>query len=112
MRLDLRLCALVAISFCAAPSHAQEKTPVSLAECDAQQAALAKDMRAARSRGQMLRRRQLEESLHALQQRCEEAASQETHEARVLRQKYVVMQRQLDLDQAQEQLRQLLKEKP
>ena len=112
MRLDLRLCGLVAVACLAAPSYAQEKTAATLADCDKQQAALEKDMRAARSRGQMLRRRQLEESLHALQQRCEEAASLETHEGRVLRQKNLVMQRQLDLAEAQEQLRQLLNEKP
>ena len=68
-------------------------------------------MRAARSRGQMLRRRQIEENLHALQARCEEAAKKDTHEARVMRQKNAVMQLRIDLDRAEEDLRNLLAEK-
>lgn len=81
------------------------------ADCYAQQAALEKDMQAARSRGQMLRRRQLQESLDALRAHCDEIASQETHEARVMRQKNVVLQLRLDLDRAEEELRRIVAEK-
>jgi hypothetical protein len=95
-------------------AHANAQTQPSKkaeADCYAQQAALEKDMRAARSRGQMLRRRQLQESLDALRSRCDEIASQESHEARVMRQKNVVLQLRLDLDRAEEDLRKLVAEK-
>lgn len=112
MRLHLCIGTLGIALLCVTQSIAQQKPSITEADCYAQQTALEEEMRAARSRGQMLRRRQLEESLHALQSRCEEVASKDTHEARVMRQKYVVLQRQLDLDRAEEQLRQLLSEKP
>ncbi|SFN17671.1 DUF1090 family protein [Variovorax sp. OV329] len=86
--------------------------PLTVKECETQQVQLQRDMRDARSRGQMLRRRNLEETLITLQARCEEVTAQDTHEARVLRQKYVVMQRQVDLDRAQDELRRLQAEKP
>lgn len=113
MRLRLCLYAMVAALSCASTvSVAQTKAdPLTEKECEAQQAQLQRDMRDARSRGQMLRRRGLEETLMTLKARCEEAASKDTHEARVLRQKYEVMQRQLDLDRAQDELRRLLAEK-
>lgn len=91
-----------------AQSGASEKTE---ADCYAQQAALEKNMRDARSRGQMLRRRQLQESLDALRARCDEIASRDTHEARVMRQKNVVMQLRLDLANAEEELRRVVSEK-
>ena len=97
--------------FCATQAFAQPAPTKTEADCYAQQAALEKDMRAARSRGQMLRRRQIEENLHALQARCEEAAKKDTHEARVMRQKNAVMQLRIDLDRAEEDLRNLLAEK-
>lgn len=112
--MDLQRCtfAILLAMFCAAGASAQaEPSKKTEADCYAQQAQLEKDMRAARSRGQMLRRRQLEESLHALQTRCEEVASLQTHEGRVMRQKNVVLQLRLDLDRAEEELRRLMAEK-
>ncbi|MBB3176528.1 DUF1090 family protein [Variovorax sp. Sphag1AA] len=91
-----------------AQSATSEKTE---ADCYAQQAALEKNIRDARSRGQMLRRRQLQESLDALRARCDEIASRDTHEARVMRQKNVVMQLRLDLANAEEELQRIVSEK-
>lgn len=93
-------------------ANAQSESPKKTeAECYAQQAALEKNMRDARSRGQMLRRRQLQESLDALRARCDEIASKDTHEARVMRQKNVVMQLRLDLANAEDELRRVVSEK-
>jgi len=91
-----------------AQSDSSRKTE---ADCYAQQASLEKSMRDARSRGQMLRRRQLQESLDALRARCDEIASKDTHEARVMRQKNVVMQLRLDLANAEDELRRIEKSK-
>ena len=112
MNLHLCICALVIGVLCSAQANAQtEPAKKTEADCYAQQAALEKDMRAARSRGQMLRRRQLQESLDALRSRCDEIASQDSHEARVMRQKNVVFQLRIDLDRAEEDLRNLMAEK-
>ena len=102
--------AAIALS-CATPGLAQVPPSTAEADCHAQQTALEKDMRAARSRGQMLRRRQIEENLHALQARCAEIAAKDTQEARVMRQKNAVMQLRIDLDRAEEELRKLIAEK-
>lgn len=109
MRIHLCIGSVALAMLFATPAVAQPKPTE--ADCYAQQAALEKDMRAARSRGQMLRRRQIEENLHALQARCEEIAAKDTHEARVMRQKNVILQMRIDLDRAEEDLRKLLAEK-
>ena len=112
MRTHLCIGSVAIAMLCATQAIAQPKPTKTEADCYAQQAALEKDMRAARSRGQMLRRRQLEDNLHALQARCDEIASKDTHEGRVMRQKNAVLQLRIDLDRAEEDLRHLLAEKP
>jgi len=112
MNLHLCIGALAMGVLCSLQANAQsEPAKKDEAGCYAQQAALEKDMRAARSRGQMLRRRQLQESLDALRSRCDEIASKDSHEARVMRQKNVVLQLRIDLDRAEEDLRNLMAEK-
>jgi hypothetical protein len=112
MNLHLCIGALAMGVLCSLQANAQsEPAKNDEAGCYAQQAALEKDMRAARSRGQMLRRRQLQESLDALRSRCDEIASKDSHEARVMRQKNVVLQLRIDLDRAEEDLRNLMAEK-
>lgn len=56
----------------AAPAFAQAAEPAegAASSCEAEEAALEHDMDLARSRGQMLRRRQLAENLDALRARC------------------------------------------
>lgn len=112
MKLHLCLASLAMSLLVSIPANAQsEPSKKTEADCYAQQAALEKDMRDARSRGQMLRRRHLQESLDALRARCDEIASRDTHEARVMRQKNVVMQLRLDLASAEDELRRLVSEK-
>lgn len=94
------------------PSYAQsEPSNKTEADCYAQQAALEREMRDARSRGQMLRRRWLQESLDALRTGCDELVSRDTQEARVMRQKNVIIQLRLDLANAEEELRRIASEK-
>lgn len=112
MNLHLCIGALaIGVLFSAQANAQSEPSKKTEADCYAQQAALEKDMRAARSRGQMLRRRQLQESLDALRSHCDEIASKDSHEARVMRQKNVVLQLRIDLDRAEEDLRNLVAEK-
>jgi hypothetical protein len=112
MKLHLCLASLTVGLLVSMQANAQsEPSKKTEADCYARQSALEKDMRDARSRGQMLRRRQLQESLDALRARCDEIASKDTHEARVMRQKNVIMQLQLDLANAEEELRRIVSEK-
>lgn len=112
MKLHLCLVSLAIGLLASMQANAQsEPSKKTAADCYAQQAALEKDMRDARSRGQMLRRRQLQESLDALRARCDEIASKDTHEARVMRQKNVIMQLRLDLANAEDELRRIIAEK-
>lgn len=112
--MKLHLClgiAAIALSCSMHASAQSEPSKKTEADCYKQQAALEKDMNAARSRGQMLRRRQLQDSLDALRALCDEIASQQTHEGRVMRQKNIVMQLRLDLARAEEELREILAQK-
>ena len=112
MKLHLCLASLSIGLLLSMQANAQpEPSKKTEADCYAQQAALEKDMRDARSRGQMLRRRQLQESLDALRARCDEIAAKDTHEARVMRQKNVIMQLRLDLANAEEDLRRIVSER-
>ncbi|WP_084217446.1 DUF1090 family protein [Xenophilus azovorans] len=84
------------------------------AACVAERAALERDMQLARSRGQMLRRRQLADTLAALNARCDtltapQPQSRAAH-IRKLEQEIEALQKALDL--ATEQLRQLRSEAP
>lgn len=111
MNPHLRLPFLVVCLLVSMQANAQSAPSIRTeGDCYARQAALENDMRDARSRGQMLRRRQLQESLDALLARCDEIGSEDTYEARVMHQKNVIMQLRLDLANAEEELRRTISE--
>lgn len=112
MRLHLCIGPVAIASFCATQAIAQPNPPAGGVECGAQQAALERDMDVARSKGQMLRRRELEQTFRALQSRCGDGSAQDDHRARVVRQENEVLQRRLELDRAEEELRRLRAERP
>lgn len=61
----------------AIPAIAQPVDQADNTDCKAKEAALERDIDIARSKGQMLRRRQLAEALAALQTRCKAVAAPE-----------------------------------
>lgn len=76
-------------------------------ECKAQAAAIERDMAVARSKGQMLRRRQLADELAALQARCDSAPVDQGRAARIESLEQEVKDLRSKLDQAEEELRKL-----
>ncbi|MGR4871787.1 DUF1090 family protein [Variovorax sp. LARHSF232] len=94
----------------ATPAIAQPAGQVDNAECKAQIAAIERDMDLARSKGQMLRRRQLAEALAALQARCEALAPEESRAASIERLEQEIRELRKELDHAEEQLRKLKSE--
>ncbi len=95
-----------------APQQQQAAEPTDSAGCQAQEAALERDIDLARSRGQMLRRRQLGEALTALQARCETLAPAQSRALRIEKLEHEIRQLRLELDRAEEQLRRLKAEAP
>jgi hypothetical protein len=96
----------------ATPAIAQPTDQVNNAECKAERAAIERDIDLARSKGQMLRRRQLAEALAALQTRCETSAPAQGRAARIERLEKEIRELQLELHRAEEQLRDLKSEAP
>lgn len=98
----------------AIPAFAQTAgpEPVDAADCKAQEAVLERDMALARSRGQMLRRRQLGEELGALQARCSTLSPARSREARIEALEQEIRTLRSELDRAEEQLRSLKSESP
>jgi chaperonin cofactor prefoldin len=94
----------------ATPAVAQPPGQVDKTECEAEKAAIERDMDVARSKGQMLRRRQLAEALAALQARCETLAPQESRAANIERLEQEIRELRKELDHAEEQLRKLKSE--
>jgi len=94
----------------AAPAFAQSAQPLSGEDCKAQGAALERDMDLARSRGQMLRRRELADALSALQATCKAPAAPQTREARIERLEQDIRLLRSELEQAEAQLRSLRNE--
>ena len=80
--------------------------------CQAERAAIERDMDVARSKGQMLRRRQLAETLTALQARCEPLATQESREANIERLEQEIRELRNELDKVEAQLRDLKRAPP
>jgi len=93
----------------AAPALAQAPAPApsDAAACQAEQAALERDMDLARAKGQMLRRRQLAETLAALRMRCETRTPAQVHAARVEALEQEIRTLRLELDRAEAELRDL-----
>lgn len=79
-------------------------------DCKAQAAAIERDMAVARSKGQMLRRRQLAEELAALQAHCDSAPVDQGRTARIESLEQEVKDLRSKLDQAEEELRKLKSE--
>lgn len=77
------------------------------AACQAEEASLERDIDLARSRGQMLRRRELADALSALQQRCQAAVPAEGRAARIERLEREARALRLELERTEEQLRRL-----
>ena len=100
-------CFLVIALALAAPAVAQPTDQVDNTECKAEKAAIERDIDLARSKGQMLRRRQLAEALAALQTRCETLAPAQSRAARIERLEREIRELRLELRRAEEQLRDL-----
>jgi chaperonin cofactor prefoldin len=81
-------------------------------ECQAEKAAIDRDMELARSKGQMLRRRQLAEALATLQARCETLAPEQSRAANIESLEKEIRELRKELDHAEEQLRKLKSEAP
>jgi hypothetical protein len=91
----------------AAPAFAQPTNPADNADCKAEQAALEQDIDLARSKGQMLRRRQLAEALVALQTRCRMLSPEQSRAARIEALEHEIRELRQELSRAEEQLRNL-----
>ena len=76
-------------------------------DCKAEEAALERDIDLARSKGQMLRRRQLAEALVALQARCKTLSPEQSRAARIEALEQEIRDLRLELQRAEEQLRSL-----
>ncbi|WP_095947273.1 DUF1090 family protein [Variovorax boronicumulans] len=85
--------------------------PSSAEECKAQEAVLERDMALARSRGQMLRRRELADTLSALHQRCQALAPM-SREARIEKLEREIRTLRTELERAEAQLRSVKSESP
>ncbi|WP_235505129.1 DUF1090 family protein [Variovorax sp. Root318D1] len=111
MKRGLLAAALLVLST-SAFAQAQAVEPPSAASCQAEEAALERDIDLARSRGQMLRRRQLAESLSALRTRCQASGPSMSRAARIDKLERDIQLLKAELEQAEEQLRELKNERP
>jgi len=100
-------CFLVLLLALAAPAIAQPTEPVGDANCNSEKAAIEREMELARSKGQMLRRRQLAESLVAVQARCENLSPQQRRAADIEKLEAEIRELRKDLDHAEEELRKM-----
>ncbi|MEJ7686328.1 MAG: DUF1090 family protein [Variovorax sp.] len=110
--MGMKLCfSIIALAFTSVAA-AQSTAPGAIATCKADATALEGDIDLARSKGQLLRQRQLAQQLTALQTRCGTLAPEEERAARAERLREEIRQLRLELDRAQEQLRRLRAEEP
>lgn len=105
-------CLLTIALALAMPAVAQSTGQADNTECEAEQAAIERDMGLARSKGQMLRRRQLAETLAALQARCETLAPEHSRAENIERLEQETRELRKELEHAEEQLRKLKSEAP
>lgn len=106
MRPKPRLLALV-LTLAMPAAFAQTEAsaqPLSVEECKVQEAVLERDMAQARSRGQMLRRRELADTLSALQLRCQ-ALAPVSREVRIEKLEHEIRTLRTELERAEAQLR-------
>ncbi len=107
-------CLLALALTLAMPAFAQTAPtaqPLDAAACNAQEAVLERDMALARSRGQMLRRRELADTLSALQLRCQ-ALAPVSREARIEKLEHEIRTLRTELERAEAQLRSVKSESP
>jgi chromosome segregation ATPase len=102
-----KTCSLALAVVMAAPAVAQTTGQADTVDCRAERAALEREIDLARSRGQMLRRRQLADALAALQARCKTLIPERSREARIESLEQKIRELRLELDRAEEQLREL-----
>ncbi len=102
--------ASTASAFAQAPQGPAE--PSDHASCQAEEASLEQDIALARSRGQMLRRRQLAEALSTLQAHCETLVPIKDQAARIERQEQEVAHLRVELARAEAYLRKLKAQTP
>ncbi|CAN7768473.1 DUF1090 family protein [Variovorax sp. LjRoot175] len=81
-------------------------------DCKVEEAALERNIDLARSKGQLLGRRQLAEVLSALQARCQTLAPPQTRADRVEKLEQEIRDLRLELDRAEELLRKLKAQGP
>lgn len=110
MRIPKGLLAIALLASSSA-SFAQSQDPTDAASCQAQEATLERDIADARARGQMLRRRQLTESLAVLHVHCESLMAAKDPATRIKRQEEEVQQLRLELERAEAELRKLKAQK-
>jgi hypothetical protein len=104
----LKSCFLAIALASAAPAFAQQSTdPRDSAGCQAEEASLQQDIALARSRGQMLRRRQLADALAALQKHCANLPPIKDRATRIQRQEQEVQQLRAELERAEAYLHKL-----
>jgi TolA-binding protein len=96
-------------SFAQPAEHAK---PAEGASCEAEETALEREMDLARSRGQMLRRRQLAETLAALRTRCHASETQQSRAARIGKLEQEIRTLRSELERAEDQLRDLRNQRP
>lgn len=85
--------------------------PLTAEDCKAQEAVLERDMALARSRGQMLRRRELADTLGALQLRCQ-ALAPLSREVRIENLEQEIRTLRTELERAEARLRSVKSESP
>jgi hypothetical protein len=107
-----KLCFLILALTAAMPAFAQTAAVPDGADCRAEEASLERDIDLARSRGQMLRRQQLAETLNAVRERCKTTVPSPSRAARIDRLEQEVRSLRAELDRAEAQLRQLKSESP
>jgi predicted nucleic acid-binding Zn-ribbon protein len=91
---------------------AEQPKQVEGVSCEAEEAALEREMDLARSRGQMLRRRQLAETLAALRTRCHGSETRQSRAARIDKLEQEIRTLRSELERAEDQLRDLRNERP
>jgi hypothetical protein len=109
----MKSCFLALSLACAAAAFAEPSTdPRDSAGCQAEEASLQQDIALARSRGQMLRRRQLADALAALRKHCENLPPITDRATLIRRQDQEVQLLRAELERAEAYLRKLKAEGP
>ena len=104
-RMCIKRCFLVTALALVSAATAQPADRTDVIGCEAEEAALEREIDLARSKGQMLRRRQLTEALAAVQSRCEALAPERSRAARIDSLERRIRELRLELDRAEDRLR-------